>query len=266
MPIPINLSYPMEVTRSDKKLELIVQLNKQKEFYDWSLVLCRGISFMIHSPDYLARFADKVAFIFTAPNTIFHVKVTPEIVRTDPDLLKLPLSARECYKENEKSLKFFKIYTQRNCEIECITNYTYSQCGCVGLVHATMVEEGIDNCFDSDDYDCCNKAVAELVGGDTFSIERNCSCLPTCDSVSYNIEYLTEVDTENEEMATISVRMDMDEIVLYRRYQQFTFSDVVSYVGGLLGLFAGISMLSLVEIFYFFTIRLGMNFCRTSTL
>jgi len=54
----------------------------------------------------------------------------------------------------------------------------------------------------------------------------------------------------------------MDDIVLFRRYQQFTFSDVVSYVGGLLGVFAGISMLSIVEFFYFFTIRLGVNLWR----
>lgn len=46
------------------------------------------------------------------------------------------------------------------------------------------------------------------------------------------------------------------QFVPLRRFRQFTFIDFLSYVGGLLGLFAGISVLSFVEIFYFFVPRL----------
>lgn len=41
------------------------------------------------------------------------------------------------------------------------------------------------------------------------------------------------------------------EFTPFRRFRQFTFIDFLSYVGGLLGLFAGISVLSFFEIFYF---------------
>jgi Amiloride-sensitive sodium channel len=45
------------------------------------------------------------------------------------------------------------------------------------------------------------------------------------------------------------------EFIPLRRFRQFTFVDFLSYVGGLLGLFAGISALSFFEVFYFFIPR-----------
>jgi acid-sensing ion channel, other len=31
---------------------------------------------------------------------------------------------RQCYFNDERNLKFFKVYTQSNCELECLANYT----------------------------------------------------------------------------------------------------------------------------------------------
>lgn len=76
---------------------------------------------------------------------------------------------------------------------------------------------------------------------------------------------------------TINFRYKTDEVVPLIRLQPFTWKDLFSYIGGLLGmstdcelqnillekifsgLFAGISVLSLVEVFYFFTIRIVGN-------
>lgn len=46
------------------------------------------------------------------------------------------------------------------------------------------------------------------------------------------------------------------------RHQPFTFIDFLAQAGGLLGLFVGASFLSVVEVFYFFTLRLFVNVCR----
>ena len=64
----------------------------------------------------------------------------------------------------------------------------------------------------------------------------------------------------------VRIKFKDDEFISMRRVRQFTTVDFLSYVGGLLGLFAGISMLSLVEIFYFFSIRLVVNIWRTFKL
>jgi Amiloride-sensitive sodium channel len=52
------------------------------------------------------------------------------------------------------------------------------------------------------------------------------------------------------------VKWNVDEIYPSFRTIQFTVTDSLCYIGGLLGLFAGISILSLVELVYFFTLRL----------
>lgn len=52
------------------------------------------------------------------------------------------------------------------------------------------------------------------------------------------------------------IKFKENEFTPLRRFQQFTFIDFLSYIGGLLGLFAGISVLSFFEIFYFCVPRL----------
>jgi hypothetical protein len=57
------------------------------------------------------------------------------------------------------------------------------------------------------------------------------------------------------EISQINFKWREKEFNPIRLYRQFTVKDFCSQVGGLLGLFAGISVLSLVEFIYFFTIR-----------
>jgi hypothetical protein len=38
---------------------------------------------------------------------------------------------RKCFYQNENQLRFFKVYSQSNCEWECLTNFTMKACGCV---------------------------------------------------------------------------------------------------------------------------------------
>jgi hypothetical protein len=75
----------------------------------------------------------------------------------------------------------------------------------------------------------------------------------TENSVTYHTTLYPTDDFGNE--TVITVRMNGDDAILYRRFQQFTISDAVSQVGGLLGLFAGVSMLSVVEFVNHFTLR-----------
>lgn len=57
-------------------------------------------------------------------------------------------------------------------------------------------------------------------------------------------------------MAVFKLKFKYSEFQPLLRYQDFTFVDFLCGVGGLLGLFAGISVLSLFELIYFFGPRL----------
>ena len=59
------------------------------------------------------------------------IAVKPEVITTSPGLNAYSPKKRQCYFNGEKNLKFFKVYTQSNCELECLTEFTLNQCGCV---------------------------------------------------------------------------------------------------------------------------------------
>ncbi|CAG9812250.1 unnamed protein product [Chironomus riparius] len=257
----ILTKYPLTFNRQDK---VIFKAKIKMPFNDmYETMICIKQSFMIHHSDDLPTFSQRKEFLNFDYGTTVDVTVTPEIIRTDHDLKFLKPEIRGCYFEGEKSLKYFKTYSQKNCDIECLTNVTEKSCGCVDInqpfknIHDVCqnISRMLDNCF--------RDLQHQIYVFEHFSSEQNCSCLPLCNSVGYNINYNIRNDQDDNE-TTIIVTMNMDDIILFRRYQQFTFSDVVSYVGGLLGLFAGISMLSIVEFFYFFTIRLLVNLWRIS--
>jgi acid-sensing ion channel, other len=52
------------------------------------------------------------------------------MITTSDNLRSYLPSTRQCYFEGERYLHYFTAYTQRNCELECFTNYTLQECGC----------------------------------------------------------------------------------------------------------------------------------------
>lgn len=50
---------------------------------------------------------------------------------TSSGLSRYALNQRKCFFNAERQLRFFKMYTQNNCEAECLANFTKIACGCV---------------------------------------------------------------------------------------------------------------------------------------
>jgi amiloride-sensitive sodium channel len=230
-------------SKSNTKLFIIL-----KNPYKNITQICMPAAILVHDSDELPSFLKKDQFLSVKYGMSIDIEATPKIIKTDRDLKSVDPNTRECYFDGEKSLKFFKIYSQKNCLIECFANFTYQRCSCNDYIQPYK-----DKIFCSlEKSDCPKIIIHDYVLQDIPS--TNCSCLPPCDSVTYHIKYFHKFSTQSDEIS-INLRVNTEDAILFRRYQQFTFSDVVSYVGGLLGLFAGISMLSIVEIFYFFIIR-----------
>lgn len=94
-----------------------------------------------------------------------------------------------------------------------------------------------------------------------------CKCLPACNTIEYKIQIIVKtykkVSSYKPSEAGFEFRYGDSEYFPLIRYQEFSTKDYLSYVGGLLGLFAGISVLSIVETFYFFTLRVFVNLFKT---
>lgn len=241
--------HPIKFTPSDKA-QLIIKFKKQK--FNNTFERCNFPKVFIHHPSLHPSFIDRNAFVDINFGMTMTVEVSAEITRTDPSLKNLSPQKRGCYLDNEFNLKFFKYYTQKNCEIECLTNYSINECGCVSQMMPFNNAKNISICrtqTDSPTNRCFHKIASKLLSSEDFSFENNCSCIPLCNSINYIAKY-TAIQDGNEE-ATINVVIDMENIVAYRRYQQFSVHDSISFIGGLLGLFLGVSVLSVFELFYF---------------
>lgn len=67
---------------------------------------------------------------------------------------------------------------------------------------------------------------------------------------------------ENDSFVTASAifYFGSDDYIAYKRYSNFGVVAFLSDIGGLLGLVLGVSVFSILEIFYFCTLRLYNNF------
>lgn len=115
------------------------------------------------------------------------VLITPNILKSDKSLETIQPVDRSCYLGGERKLRFFKIYTKRNCEIECFSKYHREACNCVpfSVIRGSETRVcGISN----EDITCSHLFGANFSDFGPTGMLASCSCLSPCDSVSYNIE------------------------------------------------------------------------------
>lgn len=220
-------------------------------------------AFSVHPPDEPPIFLEKDYAIEFDGGQMLQVLITPNVITTDNDLKTFEVEDRLCFSENERHLKFFKVYTQRNCLIECFSNFTLKFCECVPF---NVVRTPSTPICELLDYYCVQDLQYEMKFDSESQKLKTCNCLQSCNSVSYDYEFINNrfTDPNKSNEADIRIMFKYPEFTPFRRFRQFTFIDFLSYVGGLLGLFAGISVLSLFEVLYFAIPRLLTDILRQS--
>ena len=66
-------------------------------------------------------------------NLMYNVQFKPEVLLINDDLKRWNPKRRVCFLPEEKSLNFFKKYTKRNCELECMSFEILKACNCVAF-------------------------------------------------------------------------------------------------------------------------------------
>lgn len=112
------------------------------------------------------------------------ILITPIVIRSDQNIKALSHADRSCYFEGEKKLRFFRVYTKRNCEIECFSNSSRQACNCVPF---HVVRDSDTTVCSVLEEDCIWHFQREFKFHGTEKSET-CSCLSVCDSVSYAFE------------------------------------------------------------------------------
>lgn len=107
----------------------------------------------------------------------------------------------------------------------------------------------------------CVEFTNNLFVDEASQIIKSCSCLHPCNEIIYTTKIVKEylpANASGDQMYRESLVIDFgdEEYVALRRSASFGAVSLLSNIGGFLGLFLGISLFSIVEVVYFFTIRL----------
>ena len=95
---------------------------------------------MIHRPDELQ--SDR-KHVFLHETKSAKIILRPKITTTDESLRRLRPEIRTCYFKDERKLKYFKIYTKKNCLDECHSDLTFEICECVNYHDARKLNFSI---------------------------------------------------------------------------------------------------------------------------
>ncbi|XP_037031883.1 pickpocket protein 28-like isoform X1 [Bradysia coprophila] len=268
------LSYPYRAHSGGSRGAFIVLLNLNSSDFDH---LCRGpiVGFKVtmHRPDEVP-FVSKEWFRVPMDQETY-VSITPKVTLTADSVKSYSVKSRQCYFGYERQLKYFKTYTQRNCEMECVSDFIIKKCGCtrfsmprtnsIPICGASMIQ-------------CYHKAEDELLRNNirdslirSESENSNCNCLPVCTSIKYETEishsdfdfkslfvsYGTSTDEFKDiKMARITFAFKDSYFNPMIRKELYSFTEAIALSGGLMALFFGASLLSLLEIIFYFTLRL----------
>uniref|UniRef100_A0A182MXN6 Pickpocket n=1 Tax=Anopheles dirus TaxID=7168 RepID=A0A182MXN6_9DIPT len=276
-------TYPRRVVSSGANAGLVVLLKSDQNDMDY---LCgnsfQGYQAQIHTPDQCPQIS--IQSIRVPMEHELTIRVEPYMITTAPNVMAYSPSKRLCYYTHERYLRYFRIYTKRNCELECLANFTLHMCGCVQF--SMPRAQGVSICG-IEKLDCCDAADAILqeqglgVTEDSSKmVLRACSCLPACTFLQYKTEisqarfdwrrltstiHVFEKELNHSELSSLLVYYKEGQFIAIKRSQLFGLNDFIANCGGILGLCMGFSLLSIVEIFYFFTMKPLINFCMRRT-
>ncbi|XP_026668491.1 pickpocket protein 28-like [Ceratina calcarata] len=236
-----------------------------------------GFKMLLHNPVETPKIAD---FAFTlTPGEETRVIVSPEISTASDSIISIPQKKRKCFFTSERKLRYYRTYTQRNCILECEANFTQKTCDCVQYYMPKSSNTLI--CEKKDDVCATNarRAMEIKLYDDESGITSinasetsSCNCYPGCYEINYKVQvsggklvpsfaisdgYIKKNKkyfTEN--IAVVHLFFVGSQFTKYVKDELFGFTEFLSSTGGLLGLFMGFSIISLVEIIYFLTLRL----------
>ncbi|XP_030376071.1 pickpocket protein 28 [Scaptodrosophila lebanonensis] len=278
-------TYPARVLSAGARSGIFMALQTFKKEVDYA---CRGpvqgFKVLLHAPDDVPQVSKQFVRIPMAKEVLIAVK--PNMITTSEGIAEYHPLRRQCFLSHERTLRFFKVYTQSNCQLECLANFTLAKCGCVKFSMPRTLDMPV--CGEDKIY-CYDRAERKLLVREFHRLrdlnaadgvqrgeEMACNCMPACTSLVYNTEIsqanfdleemlIADGDTEflreypGSQMSRLSIYFKESQFITSKRSELYGVTDFLANCGGIFGLFIGFSLLSLVEVLYHFTLRFCWN-------
>ncbi|XP_017785353.1 PREDICTED: sodium channel protein Nach-like [Nicrophorus vespilloides] len=243
---------PQRISQCNFKSALNILINVRPSNYGAYDMKTYGVNVFVHHPFEYVEWSTE--FVLLPQSTTNFVSVTPQITYVSDDLVDVHPKDRNCLMSYERKLDKFRLYTRRNCMTQCRMDVVRRRCGCYPFYYN----------FLNDDF---------LHAMPRVYHHTYCDCPENCEYTTYNMQYSGGGISKNKDIALTTVgngisienqtslRVFFGNIVFIKNNhtREFEFFSILALLGGLLGLFNGISILSLVEIMYWFVVRLFLQ-------
>ncbi|XP_034256170.1 pickpocket protein 28-like isoform X2 [Thrips palmi] len=235
----------------------------------------QGFRVYLHSPAHAPSWTRHYSAL--PLNTSMYLLASPALMTTTDGLKDYSPERRSCYFPTERKLRYYRYYSMESCIYECFTNMTQRRCGCAPI--GLPIPPGVPMCSI---FSQCNlKTYVELLDEAEKvpfdgPIPQECHCLPSCKTLHYHGEATSFDFPWNMERiarrmpstpqglsrSQLNVYFDTLQFVTSQRRELYGHTDFLANTGGLLGLFTGFSVISLVELFYYVSLRLWCDVKR----
>ncbi|XP_029163226.1 sodium channel protein Nach-like [Nylanderia fulva] len=268
-------------------------INGNPDDYHATILGAYGIKVMVHHPFNYPDFNAEMQLVQL--NSEHFVSINPSVMYSKPEVKNLAVSTRKCiFTDEANKILYSKVkarnltfatYSYHNCIAECRVTFTKIKCGCIPYYfpqNSTRIcnlrdvqclkryKSIFDTSWPMSQHDQnLSKSLQEL-----SSIKKGpCGCIPDCSLHHYSVEssfgtldptlYFNEEGFSKNPRNATSMRnhsiihVFFNDLVAfqYRQSVNYSWRNLFASFGGLLGLFAGFSLMSIFEFLYFFVIR-----------
>nr|XP_012136434.1 PREDICTED: sodium channel protein Nach-like [Megachile rotundata] len=159
-----------------------------------------------------------------------HIEFVTDITYTTSDISYLTLHQRKClYRAEDTNVN--------ECQINCLTDLLLERCHCLPWFLSDVDKKECSLPM----YSCLNNHYLDT---------RNCYCWLRCNHTSYTVRTIAK-STNNK----TKIMLRNWPAALYKREMRFGYLDLLVSFGGIASLFLGYSLLTSVEMGYYFSLR-----------
>ncbi|XP_030383987.1 sodium channel protein Nach [Scaptodrosophila lebanonensis] len=218
-----------------------------------------AIDSFIHSPFDVMKVDNN--FGYTDDGVVYDPE-SQEVIAEENFEKEATIAQRKCRFYHESNLTHFKFYTRNICQQECRINLAYKICKCIPHFYPNRIATPKQVCSYKTLKTCFPQYTSlflKLYGDQNSPIKRaTCYCEQTCLDAVVTTKSALPMRGSRQLLGSIGSAISMKTWPQNRLKRQviFTFTDLLVSIGSTAGLFLGFSVLGLVELIYFFTIRL----------
>ncbi|XP_058456866.1 sodium channel protein Nach-like [Malaya genurostris] len=267
----------MRVSGAGKYIGLSVTVDVQPENYLAPIRSFYGAEVFVHNPlDFPGE--------WNLENTIqpgwdVDFCVIPTPISASSSLERVPQHLRGCYLDDEGNLESNSTFSFNQCMSICRLRTMIKLCHCVPFYFSdlnTTEAKHVPVCT-LQHVDCLRhfrklfyslrpprEVSADILG---FELGMNCDCMQSCSFLSYNVQSISsfrqpgllssQLDNRNaSNYSTLHVHFKDLHCIKYRREAFMTWDSLLAGFGGIFGLCMGGSVLSIVELSYYFFVKL----------